>query len=151
MKMKMPTELRQWFAEQGRLGGQRRARNLSAEARRQIAAGAAVKRWTQKRFGAQNFESLGLPGGQLIDLGLRDYVVGTRSPEALLIDLAAPRLQREGVPVPRPAPGWRNEVPDPHRSLYELLELSAGELAHSRYNALQRQVVSFADALAQTK
>lgn len=147
----MSTELRQWFEEQGRLGGQRRARNLSAEARRQIASGAAVKRWTQKRFGAPNFESLGLPGGRLIDLGLRDYVAGLSSPEALLIDLAAPRLRREGVPVPRPAPGWREAVLDPHRCLYDMLEQSAGELAHSRYNALQRQVVSFADALAHTK
>ena len=149
--MKMSPDLRQWFADQGRRGGLRRARKLSPEARRRIAIGAALTRWTKRRFGAQNFESLGLPGGQLVDKGLRDYAAGQSSPEALLVDLAASRLRREGVPVPQPSSGWRKAVPDPHLRLYELIEQSAGELAHSRYNALLRQVVSFGDALAQTK
>ncbi len=103
------------------------------------------------RFGAPTFESLGIPGGRLIDQGLRDYAAGTPSPEALVVDLAAARLRREGVPVPKAAPGWRQVVPDPHRRLYEVMEQDSGELAHSRYRAMLRQAVSFADALAQTK
>lgn len=149
--MKMPRELRKWFTAQGRRGGHERARRLSPEARRETATAAALARWTKARFGAPSFEILGIPGGRLVDQGLRDYAAGRDSREALLVDVAAPRLRREGVPVPRPAPGWRRAVPDPHRRLYERIEEDAGALAHSRYNALLREVVSFSDALAQTK
>jgi hypothetical protein len=83
--------------------------------------------------------SLGLPGGELIDAGLQDLSSDAVTAEALLVSLAAPRLRREGVPIGR-------VEPDAERRLYALLEQSEGELAHSRYNALRRQAVSFADA-----
>jgi len=58
----------------------------------------------------------------------------------LLVSLAAPRLKREGVPIPRAVMG-EAEV-----RLYRWLEREHGELAHARYLAHLRQVESFADA-----
>jgi hypothetical protein len=36
--------------------------------------------------------------------------------------------------------------PEPEKRLYELLTASEGDLAHARYNALQQEIVSFANA-----
>ena len=110
-------------------------------------------RWIRQRFGVAGFEELGLPGGKLLDRGLKDFAAGRPSREACLVALSAPRLRREGVPVPMPAADWEERVPDPQERLYRLIENEDGEggLAHSRCNALLREVVSFADALAQTK
>lgn len=55
------------------------------------------------------------------------------------MSLAAPRLRREGVPVVE-------VLDDPERRLYELLSRTEGDLAHARYNACLKQLVSFADA-----
>ncbi len=76
----------------------------------------------------------------MIDKGLDDLAGGIESPESLAISLAAPRLRREGVPVPAE---W---LPDADRRLYRLLESRHGALAHARYLAWLRQVSSFADA-----
>ncbi len=149
--MKLPDPVRRQFEEFGREGGHRRARSLSPEVRKRIAKKAAMTRWMRVRFGATNFEFLGLPGGLLIDEGLRDYLAGDPSAAACLVALAAPRLRREGVPVPAPDSAWERIVPDPYLCLYRQIEKESGELAHSRYNALLRQAVSFADALAQTR
>ena len=61
------------------------------------------------------------------------------TPESLLVSLAAPRLRREGVPIGR-------VEPDPERRLYAQLERTEGDLAHARYTAHLRRIVSFADA-----
>ena len=53
---------------------------------------------------------------------------------------AAPRLRREGVPLPG------NSFPDSDVRLYRLLERQDGDLAHARYLAWLRRIVSFADA-----
>lgn len=96
-------------------------------------------RWTRQRFGAASFAEIGLPGGELVDAGLADLAAGRATPESLAVSLAAPRLQREGVPVGAP-------LGDPERRLYRRLSQTEGDLAHARYNAHLRTLVSFADA-----
>ncbi len=59
--------------------------------------------------------------------------------ESLLVSLAAPRLRSEGVPVV-------TVEKDPERRLYAMMVDSEGDLAHARYSARLRQMVSFADA-----
>jgi hypothetical protein len=131
---------RKAFREHGRRGGLRRAGRLEAAARRSIARRAALARWTRARFGAARFRDLGLPGGDVIDRGLSDLAAGRETNEALLVALAAPRLRREGVPVPAVS------IRDADHRLYRAMEPVHGALAHARYNALLRLVTSFADA-----
>jgi hypothetical protein len=137
--MDLPPEVLDEFRRHGRKGGQARAARMSPGARTAGARRAATARWIRKRFGARDFASLGLPGGELIDTGLADLAAGVTSAESLLVSLAAPRLRREGVPV-------GVVEPDPEQRLYDLLDRSEGDLAHARYNALRSQVVSFANA-----
>jgi hypothetical protein len=138
--MRLPPALLSEFKRQGRRGGLERARRLTPAARTAIARRAALRRWTRARFGSARFEDLGLPGGAMIDKGLDDLADGIESPESLAVSLAAPRLRREGVPVPagclREA-DWR---------LYRLLESRNSALAHARYLAWLRQMASFAEA-----
>jgi len=137
--MELPPDVLNRFRRHGREGGHARASRMTPEERRAGARHAAVVRWIRHRFGAPNFRSLGLPGGELIDAGLADLTSEVTSAESLLVSLAGERLRREGVPV-------GITEPEPERRLYELLERSEGALAHARYNALRSQVVSFADA-----
>ena len=74
-----------------------------------------------------------------MDAGLTDLAWGRVSVESLLVSMASARLRREGIPVGPPQE-------NPEDRLYRLLEESAGDLAHARYGAYRRQVVSFADA-----
>ena len=83
-----------------------------------------------------------LPGGDLVEAGLRDLARGIESAEALLVASFAPRLRRLGIEVPGP------EVDDPEHRLYRLLAQSNPDSAHRRYNALVRRMVSFARSLA---
>jgi hypothetical protein len=137
--MKLPPQVLEAFRRHGRKGGQARAKGLAPSERSAAARRAAVARWIRHRFGASDFASLGLPGGDLIDRGLGDLADGVSSKESLLVSLAAPRLKREGVPVGR-------VEANPDERLYDLLQTSEGDLAHFRYNALRQQVVSFANA-----
>jgi hypothetical protein len=139
--MKLPEDIRQRFVRYGRQGGKARALHMSAEGRRTIAQRAASSRWVRERFGAPNFATLGLPGGDIVDTGLAHLAGGTVSTESLAVSLAAPRLRREGVPVPIGA-----VQADPENRLYDLLSARAGDLAHARYAAYLEQIVSFADA-----
>ncbi len=138
--MKLSAEIRARFRREGRKGGTARARRLSPEVRRAIARRAALLRWVRERFGASRFETLRLPGGADVDKGLDDLAADRETPESLLVSLAAPRLRREGVPLPPAC------LPDADRRLYRLLEHTDGELAHARYLARLRQMASFADA-----
>jgi hypothetical protein len=138
--MQLSKRARAAFRRLGREGGQARARRLSPEARRTIARKAVVRRWIRARFGATGFAALGLPGGERIDQGLADLAEEKPTADALLVCLAAPRLQREGVPLPAP------RFDDPERRLYRLLETTEGELAHARYLARLREAASFSDA-----
>lgn len=78
-----------------------------------------------------------LPGYDLIERGLDDLAHGAESIPALLVSIGAPRLRRAGLPVPD------QTIPSPEIRLYEKLQESDPDAAHSRYNALIRQLVSF--------
>ncbi len=140
--MKLPRSVRERFRTYGRSGGQARAARMSPEARKTVARQAAIRRWVGVRFGAPRFELLGLPGGQIIDTGLAALAAGEESIESLLVSLAAPRLKREGVPLPS------HVFADADVRLYRLLETADGGLAHARYLAYLRQAESFANACA---
>ncbi len=138
--MRLPASVRARFRRHGRDGGRRRARALTPEARRAIARGAALRRWIRARFGAAHFAELDLPGGDLVDRGLDDLCADRETPESLLVSLAAPRLRREGVPLPQALQS------DGDRRLYRALEAAHGDLAHARYLALLSRMTSFADS-----
>ena len=115
---------------------------MSAESRKIVARKAAIQRWIRVRFGSPSFEALGLPGGQAVDLGLASLAAGEETMESLMVSLAAPRLRKEGVPLPRVV------FADADMRLYRLIERTDGDLAHTRYLARLRQLSSFADACA---
>ncbi len=138
--MKLPKAVREQFRAHGRAGGRARAKRMSPEARARVARQAAMRRWTRARFGDTSFAAQGLPGGELVDAGLADLAAGVESVGSLLVSLAAPRLKREGVPIPREVMGEADV------RLYRWLEREHGELAHARYLAYLRQAESFADA-----
>jgi hypothetical protein len=137
--MKLPDDVRERFRKHGRTGGLTRAARMTPEDRTAVARRAATTRWLRRRFGASSFEVLGFPGGDLIDAGLVDLAHRRVTIGSLLVSLAAPRLEREGIPV---SPALEN----PEERLYALIARTAGGLAHARYNAHLRQVSSFADA-----
>jgi hypothetical protein len=143
--MRLPDRVRDRFRAYGRAGGRARAARMSAEDRRTVARKAAIRRWTRVRFGAASLGALGLPGGELIDAGLDALAAGEDSVESLVVSLAAPRLRREGVPLPD------RVIPDADLRLYRLLERTSGDLAHARYLAYLRQVASFADSCSSAR
>ena len=81
-----------------------------------------------------------MPGGDLVEKGLRDLGRGEETVEALLVSIAAPRLAAAGVPVP-------GAVDAPEHRLYQKLAETEPDSAHSRYNALLRRLTSFESAL----
>ena len=137
--MDLPDDVREQFRRYGRVGGLRRAEGMAPAARRSVARRAAAARWIRRRFGAPSFEELGLPGGESVDAGLADLASGRVTAESLAVSIAAPRLRREGVPIGQ-------VLEDPERRLFGLLQDTEGDLAHARYNAWLRRLVSFADA-----
>ena len=78
-----------------------------------------------------------LPGHELIEKGLADLSSGRESVEALLVAIGAERLRRSGIAVPAAVPE------DPEHRLYALLAADDSDSAHSRYNVMIRQLVSF--------
>ena len=81
-----------------------------------------------------------LPGGDLVARGLEDLARSTVTIEALLVSIAAPRLERRGLTVTAP-------LGDPEHRLYERLASEDPDSAHSRYNALLRRLTAFESAL----
>jgi hypothetical protein len=79
------------------------------------------------------------PGHELVSAGLADLAGGRESESSLLVAMAASRLRALGYEVPV---GGGEE---PSHRLYELL-VESGRGAHSAYNALVGQIVSFAHA-----
>lgn len=77
-----------------------------------------------------------IPGETLVAEGIADLRAARETEAALLVSIGAPRLRRLGLDVPAP-------LSDPEHRLYERLAQSAGNAAHSRYNALLRRLVSF--------
>jgi hypothetical protein len=82
-------------------------------------------------------EYAAFPGGEMIERGLADLARGIRSAPALLVAIGEPRLRELGVAVPAHAHAT------PERALYDLIAETAGDAAHSQYNALVRRLVSF--------
>ena len=81
------------------------------------------------------------PGEEIIDKGIDDLRSGVESIPALLVSKGASRLRRAGVPVPP------NTFDEPEHRLYKMLAAENENSAHSRYNALIRQLVSFERAV----
>ena len=78
-----------------------------------------------------------LPGADLIEAGLDDLAQGRETVAALLVAIGAPRLRSIGLELP-------DRLPDnPEHRLYHLLAQENSDSAHSRYNALLRQLVSY--------
>jgi hypothetical protein len=84
-----------------------------------------------------------LPGGVAVCQGLEDLRSGRSSSASCLVRIARPRLGRAGL-LPASAHGDDGAEPE----LYQLVS-AEGPGAHSRYNALIRQLVSFEHALDQ--
>jgi hypothetical protein len=78
-----------------------------------------------------------LPGHELVLEGLEDLAAGRLTECGFLVLIGAPRLRDIGIDVPGA------DVDDPEHALYELLAREDSDSAHSRYNALIRQLVSF--------
>jgi hypothetical protein len=82
-----------------------------------------------------------LPGEELVEQGLRDLTAGEETEAALVLQIAAPRLQTLGITI-QATEGAGDASPE-HR-LYALL--STRPDAHSRYNALLARIASYARA-----
>ena len=77
-----------------------------------------------------------LPGGDIVEAGLRDLEQGIESDASLLLSIGEPRLRRLGIRIETP-------LRDPEHRLYARLAAADRSSAHSRYNALIRRLVSF--------
>ena len=82
-----------------------------------------------------------LPGRELVGQGLADLRAGRMSASAYLVLIGADRLRKAGVEVPDAF------AENPEHSLYALLAAEDEDSAHSRYNAMIRQLVSFERAV----
>lgn len=92
-----------------------------------------------KRVDFQN-----IPGNELVSQGLKDISEGNYHSEyALLLFMAAPRLRYLGIHIPRDP---RSKETNPSHELYRLLENTTPD-PYSQFNALQRRLVSFCNAM----
>lgn len=104
-----------------------------------------MSRWMSKRFGANNFKALALPGWEIVDPGLCDLANGNfSSMNALAVAELRPKLRFLGVPVPEISP----QILDPRLLLYRLMEKREGDMAYVRFCALLERMDSFCDSLA---
>jgi hypothetical protein len=87
----------------------------------------------------------GLPGADLVVEGLGDLALGRETVAGELVKMGSRRLQDCGVVVQVEA----EDALEADRRLYRLLGSQHGNAAHSRYNALVRELVSFERALEQ--
>ena len=82
----------------------------------------------------------GLPGAALVERGLADLAAGRASAPALAVAAAGARLRRLGLDAhPR--------IEDAELRLYQELGREDPEAAYGRYNAMLREIASFARAL----
>jgi hypothetical protein len=138
----MNDQVKRYLAEIGRRGGTRSRRTLSGDdARRMVRAREARRRvsaFEASRL-ARHFPEL--PGLELVRDGIADLANARETESALLVSMAAPRLNLLGVRLPP-------TLPDAERRLQQRLLASHGDGAHARYNALVRRMVSFQRAAA---
>ena len=86
--------------------------------------------------------SADLPGAEIVIVGLADLAAGRDTASSDAVSMASARLRDAGIEVP---PQAGHPRPASHR-LYEKLADEDPRNAHSRYNAIVRRVVSFAQA-----
>lgn len=77
------------------------------------------------------------PGYPIVREGLEDLAAKRETIPALLVLIGAPRLRKLGIGVPP------SSVAEPDHRLYAMLAAEDSDSAHSRYNALIRELVSF--------
>lgn len=82
-----------------------------------------------------------LPGADLVEQGIIDLRARRETKEALLVSIGFPRLRLLGIDVPEP-------IATPEQRLYALLADDDADVAHGRYNALLRRLVSYERAAA---
>jgi hypothetical protein len=89
-----------------------------------------------------------IPGSDIVAKGLEDIRSQRITAYSLLLQVAAPRLKRLDIEIPR-LPGIKNpeDVPYEHQ-LYELIKGAGG---HGLYNALCNRIASFASSLEARK
>ncbi len=85
----------------------------------------------------------GLPGAERVLNGLTDLRNNLHTQDSCLVRIARPRLAKAGFIEP-----WALNDDTAELDLYQLL-CHEGAQAHSRYNALIRELVSFEHALDQ--
>jgi hypothetical protein len=86
-----------------------------------------------------------LPGGEILEEGLRDLQSGRRSVNALLVLIGRPRLSACGIEIPALPPKGGQFF---EHELYDRLVSELGrEAGYSRYNSLIRRLVSLERAL----
>ena len=85
-----------------------------------------------------------LPGADVVKEGLQDLACRRETLAALLVSIGSPRLRLLGWSIPF-------VFEHPEERLYHKLAAEYGNGAHSRYNALIRQLVSFQRAAACAK
>lgn len=88
-----------------------------------------------------------LPGGEILEEGLRDLANGIQSHSALLLMIAGPRLRSHGFPIPQFSQASRAG----EELLYLDLYAQYGTDAYPRYNALIQRLVSLENALDATR
>ncbi|HLB59729.1 MAG TPA: hypothetical protein VJL87_06585 [Bdellovibrionota bacterium] len=141
----IPQNVHKYMKYIGKKGGEARAGKLSMAARSSQARRAVLSRWLCKRFGTDRFETMGIPGWEIVDSGLRDLVNGNLSSvNALAIAEARPRLRFLGVPVPDVS----SQISDSRTLLYHNMEKEHGDMAYTRFCSLLERVNSFCDALS---
>lgn len=136
--------IRNYLKTIGRKGGKERAAKFSSATLSSQARHAVVTRWMRKRFGVDNFKALALPGGEIVDVGLRDLInENFSSVQALAVAELRPRLRFLRVPLPNVS----NQISKPRTLLYRTMEVKEGGMAYVRFCALLERLDSFCDAL----
>lgn len=145
LRIMISPNIRTYFKTIGRKGGKERARKSTPSTLSSQARKAVVFRWMRTRFGTDNFKALALPGSEIVDAGLLDFIHGNfSSVNALAVAELRPRLRFLGVPVPHVS----NQIPHPRALLYHTMEAEHGDMAYARFCALLERLDSFCDALA---
>ncbi len=84
-----------------------------------------------------------LPGSELIREGLGDAHAGVETVNALLVEIAAPRLREFGIRVPE----FPSQSLDAEIRLYRRLGAEFAVDAYGQYNSLLRRLTSFNRAM----
>lgn len=87
-----------------------------------------------------------LPGGEILEAGLRDLRAGIRSVDALLVLVAAPRLVPCGIVLPE-LPSGDSHSALPEHDLFRALAAMHGPEAYRHYRSLMRRLASLVQAL----